>query len=323
MVLYFEGKSVIVTGGCGFIGSHIIDELLSQNIKQIIVIDDLSAGTSTNYLREYINEGKIKFYKINIKNYQELEPIFKDRQYDSVIHMAAQPSVPISVQYPYMDFEINIIGSMNLLELSRLNGIKEFIFAASGGTVYGETDIFPTPEKHPLYPISNYGASKAAFEMYLSSFSHLYGMKTTSIRIGNVFGERSTHGVIFDFFNKLKKNPNILQILGNGKQTKSYLYIKDCVHGFIFASSREGDTFEAFNMAAKPTKSVDEIADAISKELNIKPTYEYSGGERGWKGDVIKGEIDCSKLESLGWIQNYSFEEGLSNYINWLKIHNN
>lgn len=319
MASYFKGKSVIVTGGCGFIGSHIIDELISQNIKLITVIDDLSAGTNTMHLTEYIEEGKVQFYKINISNYQELEPIFNDQKNGIVIHLAAQPSVPISVKYPYMDFESNVIGSMNLLELSRLNGIKEFIFAASGGTVYGETDIFPTPEKHPLYPISNYGAAKAAFEMYLGSYSHLYGMKTTSMRFGNVFGERSTHGVIYDFFNKLRKNPDILEILGNGKQTKSYLYIKDCVNGFLFATSRSGDTFEAFNMAAQPTQSVDEIADAISKELEIKPVYEYTGGERGWKGDVIKGEIDCSKLEELGWNQKYSFEEGLHNYVNWLK----
>ncbi len=319
MVPYFEAKSVIVTGGCGFIGSHIIDELMTQNVKQIIVIDNLSAGTNTHYINDYIRDGKVEFFKINIQNYQELEPIFSERQYDTVIHLAAQPSVPISVKHPYMDFETNIIGSMNLLELSRLNGIKEFIFSASGGTVYGETDIFPTPENQQLNPISNYGAAKAAFEMYLRSYSHLYAMKTTSMRFGNVFGERSTHGVMFDFFNKLKITPGSLKILGNGKQTKSYLYVKDCVDGFLFAASREGNTFEAYNMAAQSTKSVDEIAEKMSKQLNLNPIYKYTGGDRGWKGDVIKGEIDSSKLEKLGWRQKYSFEDGMHNYIKWLK----
>ena len=319
MVPYFEDKSIIVTGGCGFIGSHIIDELINQNVKQIMVIDDLSAGTNTNYINDYITDGKVVYYKINIKNYKEFEPLFSEGLYDVVIHLAAQPSVPISVKHPYMDFETNIIGSMNLLELSRLNGIKEFIFSASGGTVYGETDLFPTPEKHQLNPISNYGAAKAAFEMYMRSYSHLYDMKTTSMRFGNVFGERSTHGVMFDFFNKLKNNPDSLIILGNGKQRKSYLYVEDCVNGILVAASRNGNTFEAYNLAAQPTKSVDDIADLMSMQLNIKPIYKYTGGDRGWKGDVIKGEIDSSKIEMLGWKQQFSFEAGMHNYINWLK----
>lgn len=222
---YFLNKKVLVTGGCGFIGSHFVDKLINLNVHKIIIIDDLSAGTNTDYIKIY--EDKVDFYQENILNQAKIDEIIKINNIDIIIHLAAQPSVPISVEKPMFDFNINVVGTLNLLEAARKNNVKEFIFAASGGTVYGEPELFPTPENYPLHPISNYGAAKAAVEMYLSSYSHLYNMKCTSLRFGNVFGERSTHGVMYDFYHKLQENQKQLIILGDGKQKKSYLYIND------------------------------------------------------------------------------------------------
>lgn len=314
---------VLITGGCGFIGSHFVDRLIQTGTKQIVVVDNLSSGVTTEHIQNYIDSDILEFYQIDIRNKvlleKEILPIVK--KFDLMIHLAAQPSVPISVENPRLDFDINMIGSFNILELARNADIHNFVFAASGGTIYGEASFIPTPETYKKMPISNYGAAKGAFEMYLSSYSHLYGLKCTSLRFGNVFGERSTHGVIHDFYKKLLRNPKTLKILGDGNQMKSYLYIKDCINGFITSATRKSDGFEAYNMAATPPMSVIKIADVMSRILKISPEYQYTGGKGGWKGDVTKGELDCSKLMKLGWQQSYDFNDALGRYLDWLKHH--
>lgn len=316
---YFEDKSIVLTGGCGFIGANLFEQLLEFKVKEICVIDNLSAGTSNEFLHSYIDDGLVQFYKIDISEKNSFKELIKITEgFDIIIHLAAQPSVPISVEKPIFDFEMNVVGSMALLEIARINAIKEFVFAASGGTVYGDALVIPTDELHMLKPISNYGAAKAAFEMYLSSYSYLYGIKCTSLRFGNVFGKGSTHGVIHDFFLKLQNDPSSLEILGNGKQSKSYLNIADCIRGFVIASSRPTQGFEAFNMAGFPPLTVDTIADKICEILNIDPKYMYTGDKGGWKGDVVKGELDCAKLKDLGWKPLIKFEEGLKDYLVWL-----
>jgi len=311
---YFSGKKALITGGCGFVGSHIIDKLVELDIASITVIDDLSAGTSTKYLDDYDN---VTHIQEDIREFSFTDEL--DSDFDMIIHLAAQPSVPVSVERPYFDFEVNMIGSIRLLEFARKHNIGEFVFAASGGTVYGEAEKMPTPEFYPLRPISNYGAAKAAVEMYLKSYAVLYGIKTTSMRFGNVYGPRSGHGVMFDFYHKLHEDPATLEILGNGLQEKSYLYISDCVSGFLHATSRESSGFAPFNMAAKPPVSVNEIADLMAELLGIEPEYHYTGGDRGWKGDVRKGELDVTALKRLGWSQKVPIKEGMRRYIEWLE----
>ena len=155
--------------------------------------------------------------------------------------------------------------------------------------------------------------------MYLSSYAELYDMSNVSLRFGNVFGPRSSHGVIFDFFQKLKRDKNKLIIFGNGKQRKSYLFIQDCVEGFIKAMQEKSDKFQSYNIAGDTTNSVIEIADLVTKELDISPSYEFTGGDRGWKGDVRIGELDTKKLQNLGWKPRFSTKKGISLYIDWLK----
>ncbi len=314
---YFKNKNILVTGGCGFIGSHIIDYLIPKTNRPIIVVDYLKEST-TEYIDKYIQDNKVKFYQIDIRETGKMNDIFLNNKIDVIIHLAAQTLVPVSVKDPYLDFDINMIGSFNLLELSRKYNVKEFIFAASGGTVYGETDVIPTPENIELNPISIYGASKGAFELYMRAYSHLYNIKCTSMRFGNVFGPRSIHGVIHDFYKKLSRDPTKLLILGNGQQEKSYLYIDDCVNGFITASTRDTNDFQAYNMAGKGTYTVISIADIISSIMKVNPEYEFTGGDRGWPGDVRKGSLDTTKLQSIGWNVNNKFEEAVEKYILWL-----
>ncbi|MHA2357500.1 MAG: SDR family NAD(P)-dependent oxidoreductase, partial [Candidatus Heimdallarchaeaceae archaeon] len=222
-------KSILVTGGCGFIGSHLVDSLIEEG-NYITVIDDLSARTNLQYLQLHLDNKTAEFYKYDIRNYEKLRSL--EREFDCIFHLAAQPDVRVSVEQPRLDFDVNINGTFNILELMREKEIPQLIFASSLGTVYGEPDIFPTPENYRLNPISNYGAAKAAAEMYCSSYSYLYDIDIVALRLGNIYGPRSKHGVMFDFYNKLMKDSTNLEILGDGNQTKTYLYIKDTISAF-------------------------------------------------------------------------------------------
>lgn len=302
-----EKKRVMVTGGAGFIGSHIVDRLCSEN--EVIVCDTFS-GPATDRRNE-----DATYLKEDILNLNRLVETMTD--IDIVFHFAAAPSVKESSEDPLFSFEENVRGTVNVLEASRKNDVEEIVFASTS-TVYGEAEEFPTPETAPLEPISNYGASKTSGEMYLRSYSSTYGIKAVALRYANIFGPRSDHGVMYDFFHKLKENPETLEILGNGEQRKSYLYIDDCIDATL--KSLECDKkFEAFNIGSEEQVSVNEIADVISDEMGLNPEYEYTGGEKGWKGDVAKMLLKIDKIKSLGWKPKTSTEEGIRKYIRWLE----
>ena len=309
-------KKVLVTGGCGFIGSHLVDRLIEAGYF-VTVIDNLSAKTTTEFLKHHIDRGRAEFFKYDIRNFNKLLAL--DRDYECIFHLAAQPDVKVSVDNPRLDFEVNTVGTFNILELMRQKDIKKMLFASSGGTVYGENPVFPTPETQPLRPISNYGAAKAACEMYCSSYSSLYELSITSLRLGNIFGPRSTHGVMFDFYNKLKKEPTRLEILGNGQQRKTYLYISDTVEAFILLYDHLSSGYDVFNVSSDETITVTEIARTIIEALNLERVrLEYTGGIRGWKGDVPYTSADITKLKDIGWKPRITIKEGIKKYINWL-----
>ena len=297
---------ILVTGGAGFIGSHLAEFLLKKG-NSVKILDNLVSGKSENLAEgvEFVNEDICK---------ESIGDVFSE--VETVFHLAADPDVRSSVKNPSVSFKINIDGSFNVLEASRRAGVKNFIFASSGGTVYGDTSE-PVTEKHPLRPISPYGASKAAFEMYLSAYAHAYGMNCSALRLGNVIGPRSEHGVIWDFFWKLRKNPDELEILGNGLQEKSYIHVDDVVSAFDFAWRRT-KKFEAYNVASEGTLTVKQIAELVSEELGLHPKFRFTGGERGWTGDVKKSVMDMSKIKGLGWNPKYSQEEAVRKYVSWL-----
>ena len=308
---YFTGKNILITGGLGFIGLNLIDQLILFKPKNIVIFDNDPTKL------ENIDDDLNKNVKIILGDILEIQNI-EIPKIDMIFHLAAQTSVPFSVNNPESDFNTNVVGSFRILEYARKNGIKELIFASSGGTVYGETQTFPTPEDQSLSPISNYGASKAAIEMFVQSYSFLYNMKITTLRLGNIFGPRSIHGVIFDFFIKLKNDNTQMEILGDGLQNKSYLYIDDCISAILITSSRDQIDYQAYNISYPKQITVNKIAKIVCDELGFSPKFYYTGGKRGWEGDVIKGSLDVSKITNLGWEPKNNYQIGISKYINWL-----
>lgn len=301
-------ESILITGGAGFIGSHLADALCSQG-HPISILDNLSSGKKENL------SDKAQLVVGDILNPPESLP-----EAETVFHLAADPDVRSSAQNPLKSFENNAIGTYHMLEWCRKVDARHFVLASSS-TVYGETSVQPTPEYCPTEPISNYGASKLACEAYVSSFSRTYGIKATILRYANIFGERSTHGVIYDFFMKLKRNPKRLEILGNGLQEKSYLYIRDALDATMAAWKKQPGQFGIFNIGSSSKVNVNEIADIICLELGVSPFLSYTGGERGWDGDVKSMLLDTTSIRNLGWEEKTSFEEGVRNYVSHLSSH--
>ena len=310
-----KNRNILITGGAGFIGSHLVDALYSEN--DVIVLDNLSASTK-EFIKGLIEKREIKFIKGDIRKIDDLREAMKD--IDLVFHFAAQPNVKLSIENPIYDFETNVQGSINILEQMRLNDISEIVFASSGGTIYGDKPPFPTPESQALRPISNYGAAKAAIEMYLSSYANSYGFTAIALRYANIFGPRSNHGVIYDFYFKLKKNPDELVILGNGKQNKSYLYISDCIDASLTVTQHVARGFEPYNIGSEAQITVSDIAKIVVDELGLPSvSFKYTGGDRGWVGDVPISLPDLKKIKKLGWLPKISPEEGIRKYVQWLK----
>ncbi|NHJ48009.1 MAG: SDR family NAD(P)-dependent oxidoreductase [Asgard group archaeon] len=309
-------KNILVTGGCGFIGSNIVRKLVSEGYNTL-VIDDLSAGRK-EYISDCLKKENCTFIKGTITDLPFLEKQMKN--IEAVIHEAASPDVRASKDNLYSDLDINVLGTINVLQAMVKNNVSKIIFASSGGTVYGETDVLPTPEDEPFAPISHYGASKAACEHYLSSFSSLYDIEAISLRYGNIFGPPSNHGVMHDFFWKLKRDPTKLEILGNGLQIKSYLYVDDCVDANIQSLLTTINGHQAFNIASTEALIVNEIAQTIIEELGLKDVQLiYTGGERGWEGDVKKSVVDISKAEKkISWKPKIAVRDGIRKYIEWL-----
>lgn len=310
-------KKILVTGGAGFIGSHIVDMLLKKG-NRVTVLDDLSAGALSNVSGARKNHpDKFSFIKGSIMNL----PLVKDayRGMDAVFHHAAQPDVRKSFTQVFADFDANVRGTLNVLEAARENHVSLFVFASSAGTVYGENPVFPTPETCPFDPISHYGATKAACEMYLMSYSALFDMQCVSLRYGNIFGPRSNHGVIWDFYHKLKKNPRSLEILGDGMQNKSYMYIDDCVNASVLSAERAKRKFEPFNISTAESIVVKKIARWVVDAMKLKNVaFTFTGGKRGWEGDVVRMRADVKKLQKIGWKQKVDMKEGVSRYVRWL-----
>jgi len=308
-------KKILVTGGVGFIGSHLVD-FLSKNENEISVIDNFSTG-KIEYLSQVKN--KVKIIKGDLRILDFVMKNIKDA--DIVFHLAANYSVEYSSKNPIFDFESNAVTTLNVLEAMRKNDIPTIVFTSSS-TVYGDSEKFPIQESAELKPISNYGASKVSAEMYIHSFSQLYGIKGLILRYANIMGPRSEHGIVPDFINKLKKDRRKLLILGNGKQKKSYLHVSDCIDASLFLLEHFNKSFDVFNVGSEEWITVDEIARIVCDEMrltNVK--FEYTGEDRGWPGDVTKFLLDTQKLKRLGWKPKFTIEDSIRKTVEWLKSH--
>jgi len=292
----------LVTGGAGFIGSHLVDYLIDGG-WEVQVIDDLSAGSLSN-LRRWEGDPRFSFVKGDLLDAKAVIGALEGC--GTVYHLAANPEVRASRASPEDHFRQNVEATHRLLEAVRRVGGVELLVFASSSTVYGEATVVPTPEDYgPLKPISHYGASKLAAEALVSAYASMYGFKTVIFRLANIVGPRSNHGVIYDFVNKLRGNQKTLEVLGDGSQSKSYLYVDDCVRGMVLGAGKTSDRVEIFNIGSDDRVSVMEIAGIVIEEMGaegceVRLTGGIDGG-RGWTGDVKMMLLDSSKLRSMGW----------------------
>ncbi len=297
-------KRILVTGGAGFIGSHLVDRLIEEN-NEIIVLDNLSTGRM-EFIQHHFKNPKFKFHKVDLLT-DKIDSYFVD--VDEVWHLAANSDTRVALKNTKVDIDQNILVTYKVLEAMRKNGVEKIIFTSSS-TVYGEAEKIPTPESHPCRPISLYGASKLACEAIISAYVHTFELKAVIFRLANIIGPRLSHGVIYDFLKKLEKNPNELEILGDGSQNKSYLYINDCIEAMILAAEKTNN-FEIYNVGSEDQLTVLEIAKIICREKGVKPRFKFVGSKRGWKGDVPLMLLDISKIKNLGWKPKYNSREAV------------
>ena len=296
-------KKTLVTGGAGFIGSHLTDKLMSRG-DTVHVFDNLTTGTKEN-VEQWLSNADFTLIEGDLLNSSDLAKLRNDN-YDTIFHLAANPEVRVSSTNPDTHFQQNVVATQNLLEYLRKTQDTPTLIFTSTSTVYGEPAKIPTPENcSPLEPISVYGATKLASEALISAYAHTYGFKAIIYRLANVIGPRSQHGVIYDFVQKLKKKPEELEILGDGTQTKSYLYISDCIDAMLLGLEKTKNQFETYNVGSDDQTNVKTIAKIVAETMQLKNVkLKLSGGVdggRGWQGDVKNMLLDSSKLKSLGW----------------------
>jgi len=304
-----------VTGGAGFIGSHVVEHLISKG-NEVVVIDNLSSGNYDS-IKEFVESGSVRFVRADLKILDDsLVSEFKD--VDAVIHLAANPEVRVSTTHPRIHFNENVVATFNVLEACRLSNVKLVVFASSS-TVYGDAKTLPTPEDYtPLEPISVYGASKLASEYLLITYSKLYGIKSLILRLANIVGPRQTHGVVVDFIRKLRRDPTKLEILGDGRQRKSYLHISDLLRALDVTMdyiSSSGRCYDILNVGNRDWVEVDDIARIVIDELGLKDVkliyVKATPDGRGWQGDVKFMLLDITKLVNLGWRPSMTSEEAV------------
>jgi UDP-glucose 4-epimerase len=286
-----------VTGGAGFIGSHLVDTLVAQG-NEVLVIDSLCAGRKETIAR-HLDSCKVRFVQKDLLGDGWQDAI---EGADRFFHLAADPDVRQSAVNPDPTMQNNIMATYRVLEAMRKYRVPELVFTSTS-TVYGEATVIPTPESYtPLEPISVYGASKLACEALISAYCHSFKMKGYVFRFANIIGSQSGHGVLTDFIRKLRENPTELEILGDGKQSKSYLEVHECVAAMLFAVGHSWGTVNTFNIGSEDWIDVKSIAEIVTEEMHLPGTrFRFTGGERGWVGDVPKMQLAVDRIKSLRW----------------------
>jgi len=296
-----------VTGGAGFIGSCIIDRVIGKN--EVTVYDNLSSGKEEHVSHHFKNKN-FKFVKADLLDFDRVAKEMKG--HDTVWHIAANPDIRKGTESSRYDLEQNTLVTYNVLEAARRNDINSVVFSSTS-TIYGPAKVIPTPEDYgPCLPISLYGASKLACEGLVSAYSSLYGIRAWIFRFANIIGKRSTHGILPDLVDKLNKDRSRLEVLGDGKQRKSYLLVEETVDGMFFAFERAKDQLNYFNLGSSDQITVKRIVDILVEEANLRDTkIVYTGGEVGWKGDVPRFLLSPEKMAKLGWKAKHSSEEAV------------
>lgn len=309
---------VFITGVAGFIGSNLADRLLEDGFF-VTGYDNLSTGQE-KFIENAFTYPNFKFISGDLLDKEKLSNSLKDC--DLVFHLAANADIKDGLNHPHKDLEQNTIATYNVLEAMRANGIKKIVFSSTG-SVYGETTVIPTPEDAP-FPIqtSLYAASKVAGEGLIQAYCEGYGFQSWIFRFVSILGERYSHGHVFDFYKQLLEDPTNLRILGNGKQRKSYLYVGDCINAILYAIENAKEKINIFNLGTNEYCKVTDSIGWICAHMNINPTLNFTGGERGWIGDNPFIFLDTTKIRQLGWKPQLTIKDGIIKTLTYLQENN-
>ena len=304
-------QKFVIVGGAGFIGSHFTDRLLAnEKTESVTLYDNFTSGREWHF-EHHLKDQRLKVVNAEVRDLETLAATMKGNEV--VIHLASNPDIARAATEPEVDFYEGTALTNNVVEAMRRAGVPRLLYA-SGSGVYGDLGETEATEDHgPLIPVSTYGASKLAGEVLIASYCFMFGLTARAFRFGNVVGARQTHGVGFDFVRRLTSDPSRLRILGDGKQSKSYIHVSDVVSAVLHANERETKTFQVFNVATGDYITVNEIADLAVEIVGLKepPVYEYTGGDRGWKGDVPVVRLNTDRIQALGWKCGKSTREAL------------
>jgi UDP-glucose 4-epimerase len=304
----------LVTGAAGFIGSSLTDRLLAEG-HDVVGFDNFSTG-QRKFLESACMSRRFQLVQNDLLNFDALADAMEG--IDFVFHLAANADVRFGTDHPRKDFEQNTIATSNVLEAMRVRKVRRIAFSSTG-LVYGEGRVFPTPEDAP-FPIqtSLYGASKSAAEGMISAYCEGFGFQGYIFRFVSILGERYTHGHVFDFCKQLFAHPDQLNILGNGKQRKSYLYMQDCLDAILMAIEKVDAKINLFNLGTDESCEVNDSIRWISEHLNLSPHLNYAGGDRGWIGDSPYILLDCRRMRGVGWIPKFSIRDGIIRTVEFL-----
>jgi UDP-glucose 4-epimerase len=307
--------NIFITGGAGFIGSNLAQRLLAQS-HRVTVYDNFSTGRR-EFLAAAMNNPAFRLVEGDLLEAADLRPAMAG--HDFVYHLAANADVRFGIHHPRRDLDQNTIATFHVLEAMRVNGVRKIAFSSTG-SVYGEAAVFPTPEDAP-FPVqtSLYGASKLAGEGLIAAYVHGFGFQAWVFRFVSILGECYTHGHVFDFFNKLRVNPHAIEVLGNGKQRKSYLYVQDCLDAIEVAVNCATDPINLFNLGTDEYCTVDDSLGWICAHLGLNPRRNYTGGERGWIGDNPFIFLDTKRIRALGWRPKLTIREAVLQTVRYLE----
>ncbi|MDR1320078.1 MAG: SDR family NAD(P)-dependent oxidoreductase [Gracilibacteraceae bacterium] len=298
---------ILVTGGAGFIGSHLAEALLERG-GHVVCVDNLRLG-SKDLIRHCFDDPRFEFYEFDVCDTEKLGALFAERAFDRVYHLAANSDIQKSGADPAIDYHDTFLTTVAILDAMRKHNVKELLFASTSA-VYGDKRTLLREDAGALSPISYYGAAKLASEAFISAYAAMNGLAVNIIRFPNVVGERLTHGAIFDFIAKLKANPRELEILGNGRQDKPYIYVADLVAAMLAMEYTAG--VEIFNAGVETSTTVTRIADIVCEEMGLKNVeYKFTGGEVGWAGDVPRFQYDLAKIHAFGWTAGHTSDEAV------------